>query len=1380
MKLLPRLPSCRLSSMAAAASVVCHPALADCLPNPPASGATVTCTGPAPTSTPVNAPGATDVTLNINADATLSGGGALITLGTGAQINNYGSVQAVNLGSAPNIGILATLNSVVRNFGTMSTTGFNTLTAASVGDNVTLSNELGGQINITGDLSAGLITQGSFNTLQNAGQITMNTFQGGGLFSQIGSFNGLINTGTGVIDTTLNQAFGISAQGGSSNFLFNQGSIVTRGEASHGLFLSENETSTALNTGTITTSGGSSEVLNRAYGIFIAQGRGNSALNLAGGVINASGIGSSGIEVLDSENNQLRNEGTINVSGAGAHGMYVVSGNGNFLQNAGLLNVTGPRGNGLRADDGNTIFINSGTILVQGSDAFGVYMQGSNNTLSNFGTIRATGTNADGVVSNTVSGTFTAFVENASGGSIVSERRYAIRGVNGQETVVNAGLIQSGAGTAIDLRAGNDMLILQTGSQIIGLADGGAGTDITILEGTGTATNDFQNFETLRMSGSDWRFSGNGSFGVTQIQSGMLRVDGTLTSPVEVQAGTALQVGMGGASGTVNGDIANSGTLVFNRSDTVAYSGRVSGAGVLVQQGPGTLVLGGANTYTGGTAIDGGTLAVAADGALGAASGPLAFNGGTLRLDAGFDLAASRAVTLGPGGGTVDTQGFGTKLTQAVSGPGGFTKAGTGTLVLTGASSYAGGTTIAEGTLQLGDGGTSGSLQGMVLNNGALAFNRADAVAFAGTISGSGSLSQLGTGTTLLSAANSYTGGTFLKNGTLAVANSSALGTGPLSMDDGTTLAFAAGGLALANPIALTGRKDPVIDTGAFDATLAGGISGTGELTKAGTGTLVLAAANNTYTGATTVAAGTLRAGSANAFSAASAHTVNAGATLDTAGFAQTVAALANSGTVSVAGSGSARNTLTVSGAYVGGNGVLRLGTSLAGGSAVSDRLVLDGAAATASGRSTIQLTSVVGLGGATGADGIEVVTGQNGASTTAQGTRDAFTLAGGHVDAGPYEYRLYAADAGGAGENWYLRSGTVVQPPAPPPPVAAPGEPPAPPPPRAAPVVVPTYRAEVPLFAALPLQLRQGNLALVGNLHQRVGDEDIASTTPSDAAAAGPRRVWARLVSADIDLQQQGLVAPSSEGRLNGLQTGIDLYTDASWRAGLYLGQMEGSVDVRGFARGLPDTAVGDNDLRNQYLGGYLTYGHASGLYADLVLQAARHRYTVQPLGNPSVEGKGSSGLASIELGRGFEIAPRWTIEPQLQWVYQNLSLDDTALGGATVQQRSGSSWLLRAGVRARGEWGTAAGLLLPYARLNFYRSGGGNDVVRFAGPAASVDIESGADASWGEVAAGFTLALSQVVSLYGEAGQLFDLGSSDAKVRSDLQGSLGLRVRW
>ena len=88
------------------------------------------------------------------------------------------------------------------------------------------------------------------------------------------------------------------------------------------------------------------------------------------------------------------------------------------------------------------------------------------------------------------------------------------------------------------------------------------------------------------------------------------------------------------------------------------------------------------------------------------------------------------------------------------------TKNGPSTLILTGANSYAGGTTINFGTLQLGNDGASGSIIGNVVNNGTLALDRSDTVTFGGMIAGSGGLNQIGSGTTVLTGANSYAGPT--------------------------------------------------------------------------------------------------------------------------------------------------------------------------------------------------------------------------------------------------------------------------------------------------------------------------------------------------------------------------------------------------------------------------------------------------------------------------------------------------------------------------------------------------------------------------------------------------------------------------------------------
>lgn len=761
-----------------------------------------------------------------------------------------------------------------------------------------------------------------------------------------------------------------------------------------------------------------------------------------------------------------------------------------------------------------------------------------------------------------------------------------------------------------------------------------------------------------------------------------------------------VQVGNGGTSGSIAGPITNDGALVYNRSDNVVVSNTISGSGSLQKQGGGRLELTGANTYMGATVVAAGTLALSG-------SGSIATSGGVqVAAPAIFDVSKISA-------SQVDV--------SAISGAG----------------------TISLGakTLSVGTGNTSST--------------------FTGVVSGAGGLLKTGSGTLTLGGANTFDGGMQLKQGRIDLGDANALGTGTLAMDDGTTLGFAVNGLTVANAIQMTGTQDPVIDTGSFDATLSGAISGGGFLTKEGSGTLTLSGANN-YTGATNVAAGTLRAGAANTFSAASVHNVASSATLDLAGHSQRIAGLNNSGVVSLAGS-TPGTTLTVTGAYVGNNGVLRVGTALGNSASASDRLILSGAAATASGQTAIQITNLGGLGALTSGNGIELISAEGGATTTAQTSKNAFTLAGGHVDAGAYEYRLHAADASGAGENWYLRSTTDTLVPVDPP---MPGDPQ---PQTTTPI--PTYRAEVPLLAALPAQLRQADLSMLGNLHQRIGDDD-----PREAAT---RRAWARVLSNDIDIRQGGVAGADSDGRLTGLQAGTDLLALANWRAGLYVGQLDGNVSVNGFASGVPDLAVGHNDLRSQYLGFYGTYTGSTGFYADAVLQAARHRNRVVPLSNTESDGKGHSLLASIELGQSFALGANWKFEPQVQLVHRSLSVDDMSIPGALVQQDSASDWLARAGVRIRGEVATGAGMLQPYARVNAYRASSATDVARFVGPAGVTDISTPTGHTSWELAAGATLQLSPAVDLYGEVGQLH-ASSGNEDVRSGAQGSVGLRVRW
>ena len=111
-----------------------------------------------------------------------------------------------------------------------------------------------------------------------------------------------------------------------------------------------------------------------------------------------------------------------------------------------------------------------------------------------------------------------------------------------------------------------------------------------------------------------------------------------------------------------------------------------------------------------------------------------------------------------------------------IIGTAGLTKVGLGKLTILNSNIYSGGTYITNGTLQLGNGGTGGSISGPVNNDGALAFNRSDAITFANGITGVGSIEQRGTGITTVGGANSYTGLAIIASGTLAAGSGSALG----------------------------------------------------------------------------------------------------------------------------------------------------------------------------------------------------------------------------------------------------------------------------------------------------------------------------------------------------------------------------------------------------------------------------------------------------------------------------------------------------------------------------------------------------------------------------------------------------------------------------
>ena len=297
----------------------------------------------------------------------------------------------------------------------------------------------------------------------------------------------------------------------------------------------------------------------------------------------------------------------------------------------------------------------------------------------------------------------------------------------------------------------------------------------------------------------------------------------------------------------------------------------------------------------------------------------------------------------------------------------------------------------------------------------------------------------------------------------------------------------------------------------------------------------------------------------------------------------------------------------------------------------------------------------------------------------------------------------------------------------------------------------------------------------MLGNRHRRIGDGDAAEASNGTSSN---HRVWARAVYTDLNIRQDGTVVPHSDGYLSGLQAGTDLWSNTAWRTGLYVGYLEGGIDVKGNASGV-FRRVGYNDLQSRYLGGYATWTDAKGIYVDAVLQAGDHRYSLRPDLLAHVSDKAHSWTVSMEVGQPFALAAGWSIEPQAQLTYQQASFDELRISGARVQQKTDAGWIGRLGVRIKGDTMTAAGRLQPYGQVSLYYAGSGTDTARFISPAAVTDIDSRSGYTSAEVSGGLMLTLGKTASLYGEVGHVFD-ASGDARVRSSVQGSMGVRFKW
>jgi|GEM_PF-1436327 len=331
----------------------------------------------------------------------------------------------------------------------------------------------------------------------------------------------------------------------------------------------------------------------------------------------------------------------------------------------------------------------------------------------------------------------------------------------------------------------------------------------------------------------------------------LLTANNTYAGNTTITSGT-IQVGNNGGSGQLgNGTgiitIASGATLDYRRTGTFTVANQITGAGNVVQNQTGTIILTGANDHTGMTIVNSGTIQVGNNGATGqlgtgdtqlaagtqldfrrtgvcevlgriTGSGDVLLNGtGEVVFTADNDYTGTTTFAAGDlvigNGGTTGTLGTSLVLAipagstlaynrsddivvaKAFSGAGDFEQRGTGTLTLTAANSYTGTTTITNGILQVGNGGTTGQLgTGAVTNNTKLVFNRSNNSIVANDITGTGSLEQAGAGQTTLIGTNSYSGTTLVSSGTLEVSSDiySGQASGLFEVRDGAELSFGA------------------------------------------------------------------------------------------------------------------------------------------------------------------------------------------------------------------------------------------------------------------------------------------------------------------------------------------------------------------------------------------------------------------------------------------------------------------------------------------------------------------------------------------------------------------------------------------------------------
>ncbi|EGI6064473.1 fibronectin-binding autotransporter adhesin ShdA [Salmonella enterica subsp. enterica serovar Alachua] len=392
-------------------------------------------------------------------------------------------------------------------------------------------------------------------------------------------------------------------------------------------------------------------------------------------------------------------------------------------------------------------------------------------------------------------------------GGILAAKDAASLGT-GDVTIAESATLELSQGTLDNNVTGGGQIVKSGSDELIVTGDNNYSGGTTISGGTLTAdhadslgSGDIDNSGVLQVGEGELENTLSGTGSLVKIGTGEL----TLNGDNDYSGGTTIDDGVliaDNADSLGSGDIDNSGVLKVGEGE---LENTLSGTGSLVKTGTGELTLNGDNDYSGGTTIDDGVLI--ADNADSLGSG---------------DIDNSGVLQVGEG-----------ELKNTLSGTGSLVKIGTGELTLNGDNDYSGGTTISDGTLIANHADSLGT--GAIDNSGVLQVGEGE---LENTLSGSGSLVKTGTGELTLSGDNTYSGGTTITGGTLTADHADSLGSGDID-------------------------NSGVLKVG--EGELKNTLSGSGSLVKTGTGELTLSGDNNTYSGDTTIADGTLIAANVNA-----------------------------------------------------------------------------------------------------------------------------------------------------------------------------------------------------------------------------------------------------------------------------------------------------------------------------------------------------------------------------------------------------------------------------------------------------------------------------------------------------------------------------------